>query len=470
MPDVILICANGLQAAFLGAYGNPWIHTPNLDRLAATGFVFDSHYADNLTTLPTRRSWWSGQYTLHDPNMGWGRLEKPAEADLLARLKSAGIATTIISDCPYVNDPDMGYLRPWAESIVVRGSGYDSWCKPAPGDADCAADDSFPLPAPDDPAYETWRNRWNDLLRNRRKTRRLEDESQTGVAQVVQKAIGWLDGRPKAEPFLLWLDIFCPHGPWDLPLQYRDYYIADRAEEFEVHETGDLVMAAETEARSVRAFVDVPGGFVGEIISDDELLRLRKTYAGAVTMLDTWVGRLLDHLAENPRYANAVIAFTSDQGEPLGEHDFVRRPLATVYAELAHTPLILKWPGSADFGQRRRGLVQSVDLPATIMDALGLPLPAQWHGKSLKVMIDDAEATLREHALIGMDCEVFGYRTAEWLLIERAEADEAEEEPQPELYIKPEDAWERNDVASVEEETTSELSARLQKALDELAG
>lgn len=469
MPDVIVICANGLQAAFLGAYGNPWIHTPNLDRLAAFGMVFDSHYADNLTTLPTRRSWWSGQYTLHDPNRGWGPLESPAEADLLVRLKSSGIATTIISDCPYVNDTDMGYLRPWAESIVVRGSGYDAWCKPSPGDADCAADNTFPLPPPDDPAYDTWRTRWNDLLRNRRKTGRLEDEWQTGVGQIVHKAINWLEDRPKNEPFLLWLDIFCPHGPWDLPLKYRDYYIADRAEEFEVHETGDLVMATATEARSVRALVDVPGGFVGDVISDDELLRLRKTYAGAVTMLDTLIGQLLDFLFEHPRHSDAAIVFTSDQGEPLGEHDFVRRPVAAVYAELAHTPLIIYWPDAEDLGQRRRGLVQSVDLPATIMDALGQPVPAQWHGRSLIPMIDDAEATIRDHALIGMDCEVFGFRTADWLLIEQAVADEADEEPRPELYNKPEDAWERNNVAAVEEETVSELSARLQQALDELA-
>ena len=475
MPSVIVICANGLQTSFLGAYGNPWIHTPNLDRLAAGGFVFDWHYPDNLTTLPTRRSWWSGKYTLHDPDLGWGPLENPADADLLVQLKTAGIDATIISDCPYVNDPGMGYTKPWGESIIVRGSGYDAWCKPTPGDVDCTADSDFPLPARDDEHYKTWRDRWNHLLRNRLRTNRLADESQTGVAQVVHQAQKWLESRATDKPFLLWLDIFCPHGPWDLPLKYRDYYVAERAEEFDVHETGDLLLAEATEAKAVRALVDVPGGFVGEVISEDELLRLRKTYAGAVTMLDTWLGRLLDQIEADPRYADAVVVFTSDQGEPLGEHGFVRRPVATVHEELAHTPLVVKWPGSADFGQRRRGLVQSVDLPATIMQALGQPVPPGWHGQSLKTMIDDPEATIRDHALIGMDAEVFGYRTGQWLLVEPAEADvsdaEAEHdeaENRPMLFVKPDDVWEKSDVASMEEDAVATLSGKLQQTLDQL--
>ncbi len=62
----------------------PWIETPNLDRLAAEGIVFDHHFPENLTTLPTRRSWWTGRYGFADPEQGWTPL-RPDEVDL-ARL------------------------------------------------------------------------------------------------------------------------------------------------------------------------------------------------------------------------------------------------------------------------------------------------------------------------------------------------------------------------------------------------
>ena len=79
--NVIVVVCNSLHLGFLGAYGNPWIETPNLDRLAAEGIVFDHHFPENLTTLPTRRSWWTGRYGFADPDQGWTPL-RPDEAIL----------------------------------------------------------------------------------------------------------------------------------------------------------------------------------------------------------------------------------------------------------------------------------------------------------------------------------------------------------------------------------------------------
>ena len=69
--NVIVVVCNSLHLGFLGAYGNAWIETPNLDRLAAEGIVFDHHFPENLTTLPTRRSWWTGRYGFADAEQGW---------------------------------------------------------------------------------------------------------------------------------------------------------------------------------------------------------------------------------------------------------------------------------------------------------------------------------------------------------------------------------------------------------------
>lgn len=474
MPHCVVICVNGLQTAYVGAYGNPWIHTPQIDRLAAEGIVFDWHFPDNLTTLPTRRSWWSGRYTLHDELLGWGPVESPDDLEALRLLDSAGVRTAIVSDCPYVNDPEMGFLEPWNEAVVVRGSGYDAWCDPSTHDPKVTNEPGLRLPPRDDPNYDVWKQRWADLLRNRRRTGRLKDVSRTGPGQVVDKACDWLARHAGDDrPFLLWLDLFCPHGPWDIPEEFRDYYAADTADQFEVHETGDLVAPRAEDAAEVKVLIDVPGGWVGDVITEDELIRLRKTYAGATTMLDSQVGKLLDRIETLGLKEKVVVVLVSDQGEPLGEHDFVRRPFPTVHEELAHTPLIVRWPGAAESGQRCGALVQSVDLSPTLFKALGVEPPADWPGRSLDTLLNDASAPWRETAVYGMDNEAFAIRTQEWLLTESPAIDDELDEPAEEtieraLYVKPQDRCEMLDVAKMHEDVVAELSSRLTNALDEL--
>ena len=471
MKKVLVICANGLQTAYLGAYGNPWIHTPNIDRLAAESTVFDWHYADNLTTIPTRRSWWSGQFTLHDPMRGWGPVSSPKELELIQLLKSAGIRTSLSSDCPYVNDPSLGYARAWPERMLVRGSGYDAWCDPAEFIVDCTTEPGLVLPPEDDPTHETWKDRWNDMLRNRLRTGRLQDESKTGAAQVVTQASEWLSQHSQ-NPFLLWLDLFCPHGPWDLPEAYRDYYATENADAFEIHESGDIAVSESHAAKEVRALIDVPGGWVGEVISDDELSRLRKTYAGAVTMLDTWVGRLLDELRDSGMLDQTVIVFTSDQGEPLAEHGFVRRPVANLHEELTHTPLMIRWPDQKEAGQRCQKLVQPVDLSATILNQFAIEKPKHWPGFDLRQLSESGPEHGRDHAILGMDNDIFALRTADWLLVRQEVEDEDHDEPvlERQLFVKPEDRWERHDVAAMHEEMAEELDRRLTRELSFLEG
>ncbi len=71
---------------------------------------------------------------------------------------------------------------------------------------------------------------------------RTDVEENTGVARTVQTAIDWLERRGgESDPFLLWLDLFSPHGPWDPPQPYRDQYATAEPDEFEAGEEGDLV-------------------------------------------------------------------------------------------------------------------------------------------------------------------------------------------------------------------------------------
>src|SRR6202011_5676395 len=102
---------------------------------------------------------------------------------------------------------------------------------------------------------------------------------------------------------------------------------------------------------------------------------------------DRWLGELGDALRRLGRLDDTLLIFTSDQGEPLGEHGYVRRFRPWLYEELIHTPLIIRLPGARHGGMRHQALVQTVDLLPTVLSALDLPRCEQAQGQDLLPLI-----------------------------------------------------------------------------------
>jgi arylsulfatase A-like enzyme len=478
--NVIVVVCNSLHLGFLGAYGNAWIETPSLDRLAAEGIVFDHHFPENLTTLPTRRSWWTGRYGFADPEQGWTPL-RPDERILPDVLWDQGVRTAFISDVPLLREAGVGYGRGFDEVLWIRGGGYDPLVPPGDPRARHVRLDDEPglrLPPADDPDHALWKARWEQYLRNRAVLRGDVAEENTGVARTVKTAIDWLERRGgEKEPFLLWLDIFSPHGPWDPPQPYRDQYVTVEPDEFEAGEEGDLVddgtedQDEEIDIEEVAALIDVPAGAVGEVLSEAEVFRLRRTYAGTVTLVDRWLGVFFDTLHRLGRMDDTLLVFTSDQGEPLGEHGYVRRFRPWLYEELIHTPLIVRLPRGQQGGVRHQAIVQAVDLLPTIISALGLPPlgddPAPIHGHDLLALVRGRQSKVRDYACLGMDVAEFAIRTHLWHLVVPIESD-PDEPRSPELYAKPEDRWDQNNVIEQHPEVADHLELTLRRFVEAL--
>jgi arylsulfatase A-like enzyme len=476
LMNVIVVVCNSLHLGFLGCYGNAWIETPNLDRLATEGVVFDHHFPENLTTLPTRRSWWTGRYGFPDPEQGWTPL-RADERILPDILCDKGVRTAFISDVPYLRESGMGYGRGFDDVIWIRGTGYDPLVAandPRVKQVSLADEPGLRLPPDDDPDRPLWRVRWAQLLRNR-KVLKTDVEENTGVARTVNAAIDWLERRSSdPDPFMLWLDLFSPHGPWDTPQPYRDQYVTAEPDEFEAGEEGDLedepvVGEADIDIQEVTALIDVPAGVVGDVLDEAELFRLRRTYAGTVTMVDRWLGVFFDALRRLGRMEDTLVIFTSDQGEPLGEHGFVRRFRPWLYEELVHTPLIIRMPGGRFGGVRHKALVQTVDLLPTILGALGIPPSRneedQFHGHDLLSLVRGELTKVRDYACLGMDVAEMAIRTHLWYLIVPLESDP--EEPRTmELFRKPEDRWDQNNVLEQQTEVAEHLELALRRFVE----
>jgi arylsulfatase A-like enzyme len=173
------------------------------------------------------------------------------------------------------------------------------------------------------------------------------------------------------------------------------------------------------------------------------------------------------------RMDDTLLVFTSDQGEPLGEHGYVRRFRPWLYEELIHTPLIIRLPHGRGGGSRHLALVQTVDLLPTVVSALGLPPsptdddPASIHGHDLLPLIRGERTKVRDYACLGMDVAEFAIRTHLWHLIVPIETD-PEEPRSPELYRKPEDRWDQNNVLDQHPDVADHLELTLRRYVGSL--
>jgi arylsulfatase A-like enzyme len=151
----------------------------------------------------------------------------------------------------------------------------------------------------------------------------------------------------------------------------------------------------------------------------------------------------------------------------------VRRFRPWLYEELIHTPLILRLPKGQHGGTRRQALVQTVDLLPTVISALGLPPLDRGddqppiHGHDLLPLIRGAQTKVRDYACLGMDVAEFAIRTHLWHLVVPV-AQDPDEPRSPELYAKPEDRWDQNNVIDQHVEAAEHLELTLRRFVESL--
>ena len=120
--NVIVVMLDSLQFNYLGCYGNTWIKTPNLDRLAREGVLFENNYIEGLPTVPCRRSMLTGRYFLH--SKGWSALDMD-DTTIADLCWGQPIDTALIFDCPMMRLPKFGYTRGFDKVHFIHGHEAD---------------------------------------------------------------------------------------------------------------------------------------------------------------------------------------------------------------------------------------------------------------------------------------------------------------------------------------------------------
>ncbi len=352
----IVLMSDSLRRDYVGAYGNSWIKTPVLDEFAQKAVVFDKAYAASFPTVPNRADIMLGRHAFNF--MGWEPV--PRNLPNLAQMANADGRTVsmMITDTPHGVQNGFYLNRDFTAWEWIRGQESDRLR------TDYVAREVLPCSP--------------DLLRQREKLRRMHylnthfrrNERDCFVARTMATAADWLEANYKHDNFLLYIDTFDPHEPWDAPEYYLKMYEKDY----------DGIN------------INYPDYVPVERYKPEEIQHCRNLYAAEVTLVDTWIGEVLRKVDVLGIAEETAIIIMSDHGFYLGEHNHIGKfrqdkPMP-LFDEVAGLVMMAHVPGKAwRHGEHSSALVQPTDILPTILDLAGQPVPHWCEGKSMVPML-----------------------------------------------------------------------------------
>lgn len=355
---VIMMMFDTLNRRFLSPYGCDDTLTPNFQRLSERAVTFENCYVGSMPCMPARRELHTGRYNfLH---RGWGPLE-PYDDSMPELLQKAGIYTHLVSDHGhYWEDGGATYHQRYNTWENVRGQEGDKWKADIRYMREHCKIPEFSMPQQD--------------AVNRAHMVKEELQPQP---QVFAHAKEFLDKNRKEDNWFLQIETFDPHEPYFTDQRYKEPY-----------------MKGDSDPRDWPTY--------GPVTEDAATVEhYRNTYRALVTMCDTYLGRLLDYMDRYGMWEDTMLIVNTDHGFLLGEHDWWAKCCQPFYNEIAHIPLFVWDPRLKLQGQRRSQLVQTIDIPATILDFFGHPLPEDMQGVPLGPVMERDEA-VRQAGLYGM--------------------------------------------------------------------
>ncbi len=337
--------------AVSGCYGHPLVQTPNLDRLAAEGVLFENAYCNNPICVPSRMSFLTGKFA-SDVNVYDNGSPLASDIPTFAHyLEASGYDTTLCGRMHMVG-PDR--LHGFGQRLL------------------------------DD------KNEWVDLRQGPVRTRLARRGSNSHVTDCGPGPPRWLDYdrtvtdlserflRDKAlnataRPWCLVASFMYPHFPLYAPQEYLDLYPPDR---IDLPETGDEPLEDQHPAiQQLRRF------FRNDQPYPEELTRVAlASYFALVTLTDEHIGRLLSIVDNSSLRESTVVLYISDHGEMAGQHGIWQKQC--FYESSVRVPLVARGPQFAQ-DARVESNASLVDIMSTLLDLADTPIPNDVRGRSL---------------------------------------------------------------------------------------
>ncbi len=364
-PNILYLMSDQHRYDCVGANGNPAIHTPNLDRIAAEGVRFCRAYTSTPSCTPARSGILTGLSPWHHGMLGYGRVAKGYEVELPREVRKAGYYTFGIGKMHWFPQRSLHGFH----ATVVDESGrvetadfvsdYRKWFKQQAPDLDPDATGigwnsyrAAPYALPEDLHPTFW----------------------TG-----QRAVDFIEKYDRAEPFMLKVSFARPHSPYEAPARFWEMYL-----ETDLPRPVVGKWAGRYETRSSERFNIWHGK-----LDMATVLRARRGYYGSVSFIDEQIGRILDALERRGMLDNTLIVYFGDHGDMLGDHNMWRKTYA--YESSARIPMLLRWPRPWGMHEKRNTErtepVELRDILPTFLDAAGAPIPEGLDGRSMLELV-----------------------------------------------------------------------------------
>ncbi len=483
-PNIVFVFTDDHAAQAVSAYGSKINETPNLDRLAAQGTLFENAFVANSICSPSRATLWTGVHS-HINGVFTNREAFDGQQQTFPKILSeAGYETAMIGKWHLESEPT-GF--DYWEVLYGQGPYYNPPMRTPEGRVEHTG-------------YTT--DVITDLTIEWISERVESDKPFVVMSHHKAPHRNW---KPGPDHLTLYDDVYIPEPPtlfsdhagrgtaakeqemsiadhmdiyWDLKLDPHDDYWDEEASQWRERYRERLGRLTDEQREAWdAAYSPKNEAFLEADLRGRDLVRWKyqryvKDYLRTIASVDDNVGRLMDYLEEEGLAENTVFVYSSDQGFFLGEHGWYDK--RWIYEESLRIPLIVSWPGVTEPGSHNMDLVQNIDFAPTFITMAGLDPPENMQGRSLEPLLrgetpEDWRESIYYHYLefpaVHMVNRHYGMRTDRYKITHFYELGEWE------MYDLQRDPYELNSVYDdpFYEETREELKEELY-ALQEAYG
>lgn len=409
-PNILFIFTDQLRGDSIGTEPNSQVITPNLDRLVGQGVSFSRCMGNAPLCVPARTALMTGQL-IRENGIWSNRIgANPGGPSHVRNIRNAGYHTAVIGKTHLWRHSAAGkpgqHVREMEHNLREWGFEYchelndpieTAWMG-------CHYTDYLKSKGWLD-AHRTYIQSWVDEMRSGNITPWGQEPAPVPEGEDIDSYIGrnaceWIRDYEDNRPFYLQVQFTGPHDPFDGPQPYRDRYDVSRLDVGldELHEPPtEAIAALWRRAPSVHKATKY------------QRQRWRAWYYANITLIDDWVGKILDQLDAKGELDNTWILFNSDHGEMLGDHGLSSK--AVFYEQAVRVPCILKPPNGTSNGINSDALVEHIDIPVTMIDIAGAKPLEDSLGRSLLNFLSNNEDGSANNGKSAVVSELFGQTT-----------------------------------------------------------
>ncbi|HRK34397.1 MAG TPA: sulfatase-like hydrolase/transferase [Candidatus Hydrogenedentes bacterium] len=361
-PNFVIVFADDFVYRAIG-YNNPVVKTPNLDALAKGGIILDNAYVASPICVASRASIMSGMFPQQHGSVG---------------LDAKSFQKVIVEDRQY----------PTFAQLLAENGYRTAYC----GKSHLGPPSTF------------------GFTEGQEHGDQIDNASFAYAAQFLEQRKG------DDTPFLLWVSPHQPHVPLLAAQEWLDLYkdsdikvdpnFRESPPEGSIYNQGKPGERYYRDSQHVKNYKDLPAG---PPRTEAQIVDFTLAYYAAISHLDAQVGALIDQLKASGQYDDTYFIFFADNGYHLGNHGLGNK--ITMHEEAVRVPMFVHSPRLKKTGERSGALVSSLDIYPTLLDLAGIKVPEHAMGESLKPVLRNSRATVREY--VASECVGVGGKVGE---------------------------------------------------------